>query len=102
MTQPSIIFKRMIFHTKYQKENESLSDFATSLKTLLRACQYEADFMFLDGLARDRFIAGIADKELQAFLTTQPASIHICRHTSVLTGWWDGCHKDIHTNGLSG
>ena len=77
MTQPSIIFKRMIFHTKYQKENESLSDFATSLKTLLRACQYEADFMFLDGLARDRFIAGIADKELQAFLTTQPASISL-------------------------
>ena len=75
--QPSIIFNRMLFHTRYQEENESVEDFAATLKSLLRVCQYAADSIFLDGLARDRFIAGVADKELQAFLTTQPESISL-------------------------
>jgi hypothetical protein len=73
--QQSEIFNRMIFHTRYQEENESLPNFAACLKTLLRVCGYAADCVVLDGLARDRFIAGITDKELQAYLTTQPASI---------------------------
>ena len=75
--QTSIIFNRMLFHTKYQEENESVADFATTLKNLLRVCQYAADCIFLDGLARDRFIAGVADKELQVFLTTQPENISL-------------------------
>ena len=77
MHQPSVIFNRMLFHTKYQEENESVTDFATNLQILLRECQYPVDCIFLDGLARDRFIAGIADKELQAFLTTQPEGISL-------------------------
>ena len=75
MDQPNIILNRMLFHSKCQEENESVTDFATNLQNLLRVCQYAADCIFLDELARDRFIAGIADKDLQAFLTTQPASV---------------------------
>ena len=75
--QPSVIFNRMLFHTKCQEENESVTDFATNLQILLRECQYPVDCIFLDGLARDRFIAGIEDKELQAFLTTQPERISL-------------------------
>ena len=77
MHQPSVIFNRMLFHTKYQEENESVTDFAINLQILLRECQYSVDCIFLDGLARDRFIAGIADKELQGFLTTQPEGISL-------------------------
>ena len=69
------IFNRILFHTRYQEENESISAFAANLKKLLRVCRYKADCVLLDFLARDRFIAGILDKELQAFLTTQPANI---------------------------
>ena len=69
------MLNRMLFHTRYQEENESLPEFANSLKGLLRVCCYAADCVLLDGLARDRFIAGILDKELQAFLTTQPSTI---------------------------
>ena len=69
------MLNRMLFHTRYQEENESLREFASSLKGLLRVCRYAADCVLLDGLARDRFIAGILDKELQAFLTTQPSTI---------------------------
>ena len=69
------LFNRILFHTRYQEESESVEDFAASLKELLRACHYKADCVLLDSLARDRFIAGIADKELQAFITTQPTDI---------------------------
>ena len=73
--QQGEIFTRILFHTRYQEENESILNFAQSVKKLLRRCRYAADCVILDSLARDRFIAGIADKELQAFLTTQPANI---------------------------
>ena len=69
------MLNRMLFHKRYQEDNQSLPEFANSLKGLLRVCCYAADCVLLDGLVRDRFIAGILDKELQAFLTTQPSTI---------------------------
>ena len=74
-TEEGVMLNRVLFHTRYQEEDESILDFATDVKKLLRVCCYAADCLLLDGLARDKFIAGVTDKELQAFLSTQQANI---------------------------
>lgn len=62
------IHARFLFNSREQAATESLDEFLNGLSSLSTKCQYEASPLFIQNLVRDRFVAGIRNKDLQARL----------------------------------
>ena len=62
------IHARLLFNSREQGPTESLDEFLNGLCSLSSKCQYEASSTFVQHLVRDRFVAGIRNKNLQAVL----------------------------------
>ena len=62
------IHARFLFNSREQAATESLDEFLDGLSSLSTKCQYEASPLFIQNLVRDRFVAGIRNKDLQARL----------------------------------
>lgn len=59
------------FHSRTQKEGESIKDFETDLKTLVKECGYKCTnckTRFEDRMVADRIVVGFADTTLQTKL----------------------------------
>lgn len=63
--KPLVIAERFKFNRRFQQEGESVAAFAVELKRLAASCDFGA---FLDDALRDRFVAGLSDRETQAQL----------------------------------
>lgn len=61
----NIIYERAKFNNRYQNDNESVSDFITSLFELSKSCNYS---ILREELVRDRIVVGIKDKKLSLSL----------------------------------
>ncbi|KAH7933553.1 hypothetical protein HPB49_013869 [Dermacentor silvarum] len=61
--QNSIIAERFKFNRRLQQDGETVAAFVVELKRLVTSCGFGA---FLDEAFRDRFVAGLCDKETQA------------------------------------
>uniref|UniRef100_A0A5S6QNL9 RNA-directed DNA polymerase n=1 Tax=Trichuris muris TaxID=70415 RepID=A0A5S6QNL9_TRIMR len=55
------ILERFHFHSRTQKEGETVSDFVTDLRRLSAKC----NFLDLDNMLRDRLVCGLRDETLQ-------------------------------------
>ena len=64
----SDICNRFAFNTRFQKQDETIDNFAASLVMLSSRCQYSADQEHINTLIRDQFIVGISDKRIQTKL----------------------------------
>ena len=60
--QPIVISERYKFHSRTQKEGESIADFVAELKRLSRDCKFETH---LEEALRDRFVCGLRQESFQ-------------------------------------
>lgn len=60
-----VIAERFKFNRRFRQEGKSTTVFAVELRQLAASCDFKA---FLDDALRDRFVAGLSDKETQAQL----------------------------------
>lgn len=60
--RPSVIVQRFNFHTRGQKEEESIADYVADLRRLADHCKFGDS---LDKMLRDRLVCGIRDAPLQ-------------------------------------
>ena len=63
--------ERHTFNSRTQEEGESFDDFLTELKVLLKNCNFCANCV--DGILRDRIVAGVRDSSLRQKLLSDPA-----------------------------
>ncbi|XP_049268434.1 uncharacterized protein LOC125757180 [Rhipicephalus sanguineus] len=61
----SVIAERFKFNRCFQQDGQAVTAFAVELKRLATSCDFGT---FLDDALRDRFVAGLCDKETQAEL----------------------------------
>ena len=66
---PSVTMQRFKFHSRSQKEGETLSQFVAELRRLSEHCNFEAS---LDDMLRDRLVCGIRDVRVQRRLLAEP------------------------------
>lgn len=66
--EKSIIAQRCKFHKRFQKEGETLSQYAVEIKQLASSCDFGT---FLNDALRDRFVSGIRSEEIQHRLMTE-------------------------------
>lgn len=64
----SIVAERCKFHKRFQKEGESLAEYAVAIKQMASACEFNT---FLKDAMRDRFVSGIRCQEIQQRLMTE-------------------------------
>ncbi|KFD54750.1 hypothetical protein M513_04450 [Trichuris suis] len=64
---PNEIVQRFRFHSRVQREGETISDFVTDLRRLTAKC----NFLELDNMTRDRLVCGLRDEALQCRLFAQ-------------------------------
>lgn len=67
--EKSIIWERCKFHKRFQKDGETLAQYAVEIKHLAASCNFGS---FLNDAMRDRFVSGIASEEIQQRLMTEP------------------------------
>ncbi|XP_031335291.1 uncharacterized protein K02A2.6-like [Photinus pyralis] len=83
----NIIYERYLFHTRYQKEGESVDDFVTALHTRAQDCKFPVAFR--EEAIRDQVVVGIRDKtlseklQLDAALTLEKA-VNTARQSEVV------------------
>ena len=66
---PSAIVQRFRFHSRTQKEGETVAEFIADLRKLSEHCKF-ADT--LDDMLRDRLVCGIRDARIQRRLLAEP------------------------------
>lgn len=67
----SIISERCKFHKRFQKEGETLAQYAVEIKHLASSCDFGS---FLNDAMRDRFVSGIKNEDIQQRLMTEKDS----------------------------
>jgi hypothetical protein len=65
--KPSKIVQRYHFHSRVQKDNESISEFVAELRKLAEHCEF-AD---LEDMLRDRLVCGVKDSRIQKKLLAE-------------------------------
>lgn len=65
---PSVTVQRFKFHSRSQKEGESIAEFVAELRRLSEHCQFEAT---LDDMLRDRLVCGVRDVRIQRRLLAE-------------------------------
>ena len=65
---PSFIVQRYYFHTRVQKEGQSIADFVAQLRKLSEYCRFDAT---LDDMLHNRIVCGCRDKRLQCKLLAE-------------------------------
>lgn len=82
----NIIFERTAFHSRVQREAESIEDYLTDLHRLAETCDYDTKFPGLkEELIRDRLVAGLRDLHLKEKLQlednlTLAKAVQVCRN----------------------
>lgn len=66
---PSAIVQRFRFHSRTQKEGETIADFIADLRKLSEHCDFGET---LDHILRDRLVCGIRDVRIQRHLLAEP------------------------------
>ena len=66
---PSAIIQRYRFHSRSQKEGESIAEFVAELRKLSEHCQFKDA---LDAMLRDRVVCGVRDARVQRTLLAKP------------------------------
>ena len=66
---PSAIVQRFRFHSRTQKEGETIADFIADLRKLSEHCDFGET---LDHMLRDRLVCGIRDVRIQRRLLAEP------------------------------
>lgn len=66
--EKSIIAQRCRFHKRFQREGESLAQYAVEIKQLAGSCDFKT---FLNDAMRDRFVSGIKSEDIQQRLMTE-------------------------------
>ena len=66
---PSVIVQRFTFHSRLQKEGESIAEYVSELRKLSEHCKFEG---MLDDMLRDRLVCGVRDMRIQRRLLAEP------------------------------
>jgi hypothetical protein len=66
--RPSIIVERFSFHTRRQREGESINDFVADLRKCSEHCKFGNT---LDDMLRDRLVCGVRNTQLQRRLLAE-------------------------------
>ena len=64
-----IIYERFVYNGRFQKPGESIAEYVTALKELIRKCQYPN--AVVKDLLRDRFVIGISNQLTQQALLAE-------------------------------
>ncbi len=75
-------YERFVFNNRAQQENETFDQFLSTLRTLIKTCNFCANCV--NSILRDRIVLGIRDATTQTALLkvrqlTLDAAIHTCR-----------------------
>ena len=66
---PSAIVQRFKFHSRSQKDGESIAEFVAELRRLSEHCRFDDT---LDAMLRDRVVCGVRDVRVQRTLLAKP------------------------------
>ena len=67
--KPSIIVQRFMFHSRAQKQGETVAEYVAELKRLAEHCGFDT---VLNDMLRDRLVCGIVDERIQRRLLAEP------------------------------
>ena len=65
----NVIYERLVFNQRCQKEGERIDSFVSDLKRLALTCEFET---LKDSLIRDRIVGGVISDELRGELLKKP------------------------------
>ena len=60
--ETNVIYERYVFNNRNQESNESIDVFATTLRSLIKSCNYD---QLRDELIRDRIVCGIGSNTMR-------------------------------------
>ncbi|KFD62483.1 hypothetical protein M514_25333 [Trichuris suis] len=86
---PNEIVQRFRFHSRVQREGETISDFVTDLRRLTAKC----NFLELDNMIRDRLVCGLRDEALQCRLFAQK-QLDLAMASSLVEAY-EAARKDV-------
>ena len=91
----SSIVQRFHFHSRFQKESESIAQFVAELRRLAVHCEFDGT---LDNMLRDRLVCGVRDPQLQKRLLAEH-QLTFSKALDVAQAFEcaEKCSRDIHS-----